>query len=86
RQQQISWNDLISNASPYNLGYQHWLSSGHIINSVGISALLVQQQSFFVANLDVFEYSLFGLIAIVWIPFVLDRPAKVIELDNKYLE
>ena len=80
RQQQISWNDLTSHTSPYNLGYQHWLSGSHVINPVGVSAALVQQQSFFVANLDVFVYSLFGLIAIIWIPFVLDRPTKITEV------
>ncbi|MFN8769433.1 MAG: MDR family MFS transporter [Neisseriaceae bacterium] len=78
RQQQVSWHDLVSNISPYSVGYKQWLSSGN--GNYGQALMMIQKQSFFIANIDVFQYSLLGLILIVWIPFVLDKPDKVDEI------
>jgi len=78
RQQQVSWHDLTSNLTPYSRGFARLL-----VNSGGNTSLIVpalQQQSFFIANLDVFVYSLVGLLLVIWIPFVLDKPQKIGEI------
>ncbi len=77
RQQQVSWNDLSGHISNDNTIINHWLISHPHQQIIRLSAGIIQQQSFFVANLDVFQYSLFGLLFIVWIPFVLDKPNKI---------
>lgn len=73
RQQQISWNDLGEHVSKYKIGFLHLTQSHQLLNKATVTGLLVQQQAFFIANLDVFVYSLFGLLLIIWVPFVLDR-------------
>lgn len=80
RQQQVSWHDLTAHVSFYSLGYQHWFNNHPLINHYAPVALLVQQQSFFIANLDLFQYSLLGIFFIIWIPFFLDKPEKIGEV------
>jgi DHA2 family multidrug resistance protein len=75
RQQQVSWHDLATNVTPYSLGFSRFMINGGGNTSFIVPAL--QQQSFFIANLDVFVYSLFGLLLVIWIPFVLNKPQKV---------
>ncbi len=83
RQQQISWNDLGEHVTRYKIGFMHLAQSHQLFNKSVITGLLVQQQAFFIANLDVFVYSLFGILLIIWVPFVLDK-ANI--TDNIILE
>ena len=77
RQQQVSWHDLSKYVSPYHIGYQHLLNLRHMAGNTPIMGMLIKQQAFFIANIDVFIYSLFGLVLIIWVPFVLDKPSKI---------
>ncbi|MFN7094465.1 MAG: MFS transporter, partial [Burkholderiales bacterium] len=77
RQQQVSWHDLGEHVSHHFTNYQAFASKLPSNSMLAIAALQVQQQAFFIANLDVFYFAMLGVGLLVWIPFFLDPPVKV---------
>lgn len=76
-QQQASWHDLISNVNHFSNGYKTYAPGFAQAKSAGFIAGEITKQSFFISNLDVFHISLFGIIILVGISFLLDKPSRV---------
>lgn len=75
-QQQVSWHDLSGHISQHSAVYQNFTAKLHSAShSVQFAASLVQQQAFFISNLDVFYYAALGSIGLFFFPFLLDKPA-----------
>lgn len=82
QQNQVAWNDQVSHINNFNPNYQRFTHLFHNTNEAILNIIsLVKQQAFLVANLDVFYYSMIGVILLVWIPFTLDKP----ENNNKQM-
>ncbi|MBP9741998.1 MAG: DHA2 family efflux MFS transporter permease subunit [Burkholderiales bacterium] len=76
-QQQVAWHDLAGHISQHSTLYQNIaakLPNG--AHAIQITASWVQQQAFFIANLDVFYYAMLGSMVLFFFPFFLDKPDK----------
>jgi hypothetical protein len=51
----------------------------NVQNPAGFAALQIQKQAFIISNLDVFFYSMCGVAALIWIPFMLNKLSKPID-------
>lgn len=77
RQQQVSWNNMSGGISTQNVNFLAWTHHLPMIPlnlQLQIATIQIRVQSFLIANLDVFYMSLIGTVAILWIPFFLDKP------------
>lgn len=84
-QQQAAWHDMVGNVHLSNPNFQHFSNLlPHIpLNlKAQIVALLIQGQSFLVANIDAVRVATFLSVFILWIPFVLAKPDPAYAGEN----
>lgn len=78
-QSQVSYHDLASNVSPYNIGYQNWVQNLNGMpeaSTTQIAHMMVLQQSSIISYLDSFYIVGIGILILCWLPFTLTRPQK----------
>lgn len=75
RQQQISWNDLSGNISNFNPNLQQFFYSSSQASIVSKAGQLIQQQSYIVANIDLYHFSTTGAIVLIILTFFF-KPGK----------
>lgn len=73
-QQQVSWHDMAGHISMHSTTYLNWGKQLIGTEKIQDAALQVQQQSFFIANVDVYHYAMLGSLSLFLIPFLLDKP------------
>ena len=86
RQQHVSWNDMVGHISKHSAIFQNWgthlfTSSASFAYKTQFAAFELSQQTFFIANLDVYYYAMIGSTCLLIIPFLLDKPSQVINVD-----
>jgi MFS transporter, DHA2 family, multidrug resistance protein len=77
REQQSAWHDMGSHITASNTNFLHWSNifpNAPLELKVKIASVMIQKQSFIVANLDTVYAGLICSMLILWIPFALTKP------------
>ena len=74
RMEQVNWNDLVSNITPWSNGFRTWMQSLpegiDFQTKVAIIGKTVNKSSAFLSYLDLFYYVMIGSLVIMFVPLL----------------
>lgn len=76
RQEQISWHDLTGQISSQAINYLNWSANLASGAKLPLAALELQRQAFFIANLDLYHYTMLGSLLLLIVPWLLKMPKQ----------